>query len=118
MSRPACQPPGIVETRAIAEEAYICGFPMIAACNAMYEFNVDQSSSQYKGPFNQIPNEARVYTYKDTAILTPNGRGDRGRFRQDRQGPHRYRKEHQRLADRVGAGRSCVLLIVDAGAAT
>jgi hypothetical protein len=38
----------------------------------MYEFNVDKGSGQYKGPFNQIVNEARVFTYKDTAVVTPN----------------------------------------------
>jgi hypothetical protein len=64
--------PSIAETKAIAEEAYIYGFPMIAAYKAMYEFNIDKASSQYKGPFNQIANEARVFTYKDTAIVTPN----------------------------------------------
>ncbi len=64
--------PSIVETKAIAEEAYIYGFPMIAAYKAMYEFNVDKTSAQYKGPFNQVLNEARVFTYKDTAIVTPN----------------------------------------------
>lgn len=64
--------PGIAETKAIAEEAYIYGFSMIAAYKAMYEFNVDKTSAQYKGPFNQVLNEARVFTYKDTAIVTPN----------------------------------------------
>ena len=64
--------PGIAETKAIAEEAYIYGFPMIAAYKAMYEFNVDKASSQYKGPFNQIVNEAHVFTYKDTAVPFPN----------------------------------------------
>ena len=38
----------------------------------MYEFCVDKNSGQYKGPFNQIFNEHRVFTYKDTAIVTPN----------------------------------------------
>ena len=33
---------------------------------------VDKNSGQYKGPFNQINNEARVFTYKDTAVVTPN----------------------------------------------
>jgi hypothetical protein len=64
--------PGIVETKAIAEEAYIYGFPMIAGYKALYQFNVDKSSDQYKGPFNQVLNEARVFTPKDTAIVTPN----------------------------------------------
>ena len=64
--------PDLAEVEAIAEEAYVYGFPMIAAYKAMYEFNVDTSSSQYKGAFNQIANEARVFTPKDTAIVTPN----------------------------------------------
>ena len=38
----------------------------------MYEYCVNKDSGQYKGLFNQIHNEARVYTYKDTAIITPN----------------------------------------------
>ena len=38
----------------------------------MYEFVVDKNSGQYKAPFNKINNEARVFTYKDTAVVTPN----------------------------------------------
>jgi len=38
----------------------------------MYEYSVDANSPQYKAPFNQIKNEARVFTYQDTAIVTPN----------------------------------------------
>ncbi len=64
--------PGIVETKNIAEEAYIYGFPMIANYKALYEFNVDKANSQYKGPCNKILNDARVFTYKDTSIVTPN----------------------------------------------
>ena len=64
--------PGMAETKAIAEEAYVYGFPMIAGYKALYELNVDKASSQYKGTFNQIHNEARVFTYKDTSIVTPN----------------------------------------------
>ncbi|HZM12201.1 MAG TPA: hypothetical protein VFC15_18475, partial [Candidatus Limnocylindrales bacterium] len=52
--------------------AYFYGFPMIAAYKAMYEFNVDKSNSQYKGPFNQVLNTAQVFTPKDTAVTTPN----------------------------------------------
>jgi len=58
--------------RDIAEEAYVYAFPMIAAYKAMYEFNVDKGSSQYKGPFNRIVGSARPFTPKDTAIVTPN----------------------------------------------
>jgi hypothetical protein len=38
----------------------------------MYDFSVDKTSSQFKAPFNEISNEARVFTYKDTAAVTPN----------------------------------------------
>jgi hypothetical protein len=38
----------------------------------MYQFNVDRSSGQFKAPFNELFSEARVFSYKDTAIVTPN----------------------------------------------
>ena len=38
----------------------------------MYEYAVDRSSGQFKAPFNQIKNEENAFTYKDTAIPTPN----------------------------------------------
>jgi hypothetical protein len=38
----------------------------------MYEYAIDHASGQFKAPFNQIRNEPRVFTYKDTAIVTPN----------------------------------------------
>jgi len=38
----------------------------------MYEFNIDKSSGQYKTAFNEIWNDAHVFTPKDTAIVTPN----------------------------------------------
>ena len=64
--------PGIEETKAIAEQAYIYAFPMIAAYKAMYEFNVDKSSPQYKVGFNEIWNDTNTFTPKDTAIPVPN----------------------------------------------
>ncbi len=38
----------------------------------MYAYAVDRDSGQFQAPFNHIFNEARVFTYKDTAIVTPN----------------------------------------------
>jgi hypothetical protein len=38
----------------------------------MYEYAVNRDSGQFKAPFNEIKNEPRVYTYEDTAIITPN----------------------------------------------
>ena len=64
--------PSIEEVKAIAEEAYIYGFPMVAAYKAMYEFNVDTTSPQFKAGFNQIWNDSKTFTPKDTAIVTPN----------------------------------------------
>ena len=64
--------PSPAETRAIAEEGFIYGLPIVMNYAVMYEYAVDRNSDQYKAPFNQIKNEARVYTYKDTAIVTPN----------------------------------------------
>jgi hypothetical protein len=60
------------ETRAIAEEGFIYGLPIVMNYAVMYEYAVDRDSGQFKAPFNQINNEARVFTYKDTAIITPN----------------------------------------------
>ena len=54
------------------QQAYIYAFPMIAAYKAMYQFAIDKSTSQYRGPFNVISNDAKTFTPKDTAIVTPN----------------------------------------------
>ena len=64
--------PGIAETKAIAEEAFIYGLPLVMNYAVMQEFSVDRSSGQFKAPFNTLSNEARVFTYKDTAVVTPN----------------------------------------------
>ena len=64
--------PSIAETKAIAEEAFIYGLPLVMNYAVMNEFVVDRNSGQYKAPFNTISNEARVFTYKDTAVVTPN----------------------------------------------
>lgn len=60
------------ETKAIAEEGFIYGLPIVMNYAVMYEYCVDRNSGQFKAPFNQINNEARVFTYKDTTIITPN----------------------------------------------
>src|SRR5437762_3718298 len=60
------------ETKAIAEEGFIYGLPIVMNYAVRYEYAVDKNSGQYKAPFNQINNEARVFTYKDTSVITPN----------------------------------------------
>jgi len=64
--------PSIAETKAIAEEGFIYGLPIVMNYAVMYEYAVDRNSGQFKAPFNQINNEARVFTYRDTAVITPN----------------------------------------------
>ena len=64
--------PGIAETKAIAEEGFIYGLPIVMNYAVMYEYVIDRHSGQWKAPFNTISNEARVFTYKDTAVITPN----------------------------------------------
>ncbi|MDS1310316.1 DUF1254 domain-containing protein [Marinobacter sp. F60267] len=58
--------------KAIAEEGYIYGLPLVMNYAVMNEYAVNKNTDQYKAPFNHIKNEARVYTYKDTTILSPN----------------------------------------------
>jgi hypothetical protein len=64
--------PGIAETKAIAEEGFIYGLPIVMNYAVMNEFAVDTKSSQFKAPFNQLASMHRVATYEDTAVVTPN----------------------------------------------
>ena len=64
--------PGIAEVKAIAEEGFVYGLPLVMNYGVMYEFVIDKNSGQYKAPFNTINNQHRVFTYEDTAIPTPN----------------------------------------------
>jgi len=64
--------PSIEETKAIAEEGFIYGLPLVMCYTANYEFWFDKSSGQYKGPMGQLFNTRNVFTYKDTAVITPN----------------------------------------------
>ncbi len=64
--------PGIAETRAIAEEAFVYGLPIVMNYAVMHDFVLDKDSGQYKGSFNTIINEARVFTYQDSSVVTPN----------------------------------------------
>src|SRR5438128_7802214 len=64
--------PDIREAKAIAEEGFIYGLPIVMNYAVMYEFAVDAKGSQFKAPFNQIKNLTHVATYKDTAVVTPN----------------------------------------------
>jgi hypothetical protein len=64
--------PGIAEVKAIAEEGFIYGLPIVMNYAVMYDYVLDRNSGQWKGPFNEISNEHRVFTYEDTSVITPN----------------------------------------------
>jgi len=66
------QRPSLDEVKAIAEEGFIFGLPIVMNYGVMYEYILDRNSGQWKAPFNQIANDAQVFTPKDTAIPTPN----------------------------------------------
>ena len=60
------------EVRAIAKEATIYGFPLVDSYRIQYSYFADRGSPEFKAPWNQIFNNARVYTPEDKAIQTPN----------------------------------------------
>src|SRR5512137_197374 len=66
------QRPGLEEVKAIAEEGFVYGLPIVMNYGVMFEYIIDKNSGQWKAPFNTIYNEHRVFTPEDTAIPTPN----------------------------------------------
>jgi hypothetical protein len=60
------------EARAIAKEAYIYGEPMVDNYRIQHAYFVDRANPEYKAPWNQIWNSARLYSPEDKAIQTPN----------------------------------------------
>ncbi|OBK86715.1 DUF1254 domain-containing protein [Mycolicibacter sinensis] len=62
----------VQQIREIAEQAYIYGYPMVDNYRIQYSYFVDRANPQYKGGWNEIHSDARVYTSSDTTIQTPN----------------------------------------------
>jgi hypothetical protein len=60
------------EARAVAKEACIYGFPLVDSYRIQYAYFVDRGGPEFKAPWNQLYNNARVYTPDDRAIQTPN----------------------------------------------
>lgn len=60
------------EAQAIAKEAYLYGYPIVMNYKTLWNFVIDEDNPEYKGPFNQISCEARLFTPDDTAVVTPN----------------------------------------------
>ncbi|MGI1660915.1 DUF1254 domain-containing protein [Palleronia sp. KMU-117] len=57
---------------ALAREAYIYTYPMVENYLSIYQFALDPTGDQYKGPPNAIHNVARVFTPEDRGVVTPN----------------------------------------------
>jgi hypothetical protein len=64
--------PGSFKAKDVAEAGFIFGLPIVMNYGVMYEYAVDRNSGQFKAPFNQIKSDPNVFTYKDTAVVTPN----------------------------------------------
>lgn len=62
----------VIEAKKIAKDAYVYGFPLVLNYKTMYDYAVDKHSPEYKGEFNHLACEARVYTPEDKTIITPN----------------------------------------------
>jgi len=60
------------EITEIAKDAAVYALPMLMNYGVMYEYAIDVGGPQYKAPFNTLFSEANVFTYKDTAVVTPN----------------------------------------------
>lgn len=60
------------EVKAIARDAYVYGFPLVMNLKTIYDYTVDIDSPNYKGPFNEVSCDARLFTPADTAVVTPN----------------------------------------------
>jgi len=60
------------QARKIAKEAYIYGFPMVVNYKTMYMYALNEKSPEFKGHFNELSCEARLFTPEDKAVVTPN----------------------------------------------
>ena len=60
------------EARDIVRDAYLYGWPLSENYNILHAYALDGNNSEFKAPFNEIHNEARLYGPEDTAVVTPN----------------------------------------------
>lgn len=60
------------ETREIAKEAFIYGFPLVTNYDTLYKQAVDTTSPDYRAPFNVLASAAGVATADDKFVVTPN----------------------------------------------
>lgn len=63
---------GLLETKAIAEEALVYGLPIVINTAVTAGAVGDPASASYRGPFNHLTNVQKVLTWEDRSIVTPN----------------------------------------------
>ena len=61
-----------VEARATERDAYIYGFPLVDNYRIQHSYFVDRGGKEFRAPWNEIYNNARVYTPDDRVVQTPN----------------------------------------------
>lgn len=65
-------PAAPVDLKALAAEAYVYGYPLVAAYDIVHRQSLEPTSSEYKGPFNQYRSTVRLMTAADRTIISPN----------------------------------------------
>jgi hypothetical protein len=60
------------ETRQIAKDAFIYGFPIATNYQTMYKQAIDARNPDYRAPFNILTNSVNVATPDDKFVVTPN----------------------------------------------
>jgi len=60
------------EAKEIAKEAYVYGFPLAVNYKTMYNYTLNENSTEFKAAFNKKSCEARLFTPDDKSIVTPN----------------------------------------------
>lgn len=64
--------PSTDDIMALTEEAYVYAFPILMSYKTLYQYSVDDKNPNFKAPFNQIKNTARVYGPQDTSVISAN----------------------------------------------
>ena len=65
--------PGLAETKTIAEEGFIYGLPIVMNYAVMYEYcRGPRTPASSKHRSTRSRTKARVFTYRDTTVVTPN----------------------------------------------
>ena len=60
------------EARALAKEAYIWGYPLVDTYRIQYDYFVDKTHPEFKGDWNKLTHNSRLYTPDDKTIQTIN----------------------------------------------